>query len=220
VAINTLALLRTAAKQEADKENDPHIGDPEWNRRVNEGYRSLYNLVRSENEEFFVSKTTATCVSAANNVLSVALSGQRLRQLWYVTGSTPDDYERVRRWNMEELPTTRSYKIMGSGVIYIYPASMAPGTYTLWRETALLELVADGDTIDGTLIDWAEYIYLYAALGGKGKEESDASLLGQRLARLEKEILAIVHDLDASEPSRVVDVWPRREYRNPPLPRP
>lgn len=220
MAINTLALLRTAAKEEADKENDPHISDTEWRRRINEGYRSLWSLVRSENEEWFVSKVTATCVSASNNVLNVALSGQRLRALWYVTGSGPDDYERVRRWNMEEIPDQRSYKIMGSGVIYIYPSSLAVGTYTMWREQAFLELVADGDTIDGTLLDWAEYIYLYAAVGGKGKEESDASLLGQRLGRLEKEILAFVSDLDASEPARVVNVSPAREWRPPPLPRP
>lgn len=219
MAINTLALLRTAAKQEADKENDPHIGDPEWNRRVNEGYRSLWNLVRSENEDFFLEKVAATCASAANNTLSVTIGNNRLRQVWFVTGSTPDDYERVRRWNLEERPCDRVYKVLG-GTIYVYPSSLAVGNYSLWREPVFTELAADGDAIHANLIEWSEYIYLYAALGGRGKEESDPSLLGQRLGRLEKEILAIVHDLDVGEPARVVDVWPRQAFRNPPLPRP
>lgn len=219
MAVNTLALLRTAAQQEADKESDPHIGTPEWNRRVNEGYRSLWNLVRSENEDFFLEKVSATVASATNNFLSVTLGNNRLRQLWYVTGSTPDDWERVRRWNLEERPIDRMYKVLG-GTVYIYPSTLAVGTYTVWREPVFTELAADVDTIHANLIEWAEYIYLYAALGGRGKEDSDASLLGQRLGRLEKEILAIVHDVDVSEPARVVNVWPPREWRPPPLPRP
>lgn len=219
MAINTLALLRTAAQQEADKENDSHIGTPEWNRRVNEGYRSLWNLVRSENDDFFLEKVSATVTTAANNFLSVTMGNNRLRQLWFVTGSTPDDYERVRRWNMEERPGDRSYKIAG-GTVYIYPSTLAVGTYALWREPVWVELANDADTINANLVEWAEYIYLYAALGGKGKEDSDASLLGQRLGRLEKEILAITSDLDNGEPARVVEVPSRSYYRPERLPRP
>lgn len=217
--INTLALLRTAAKEEADKENDPHIGDTEWRRRINEGYRSLWNLVRSENEDFFLEKVSATVASAANNFLSVTFGNNRLRQLWYLTGSGPDDYERVRRWNLEERPIDRGYKILG-GTCYIYPSTLAVGNYTVWREPVFTELVADGDTIHANLVEWAEYVYLYAAIGGKGKEESEASLLGQRLAGLTQQILSITKDLDTGEPARVVNVWPQREWRPPPLPRP
>jgi len=219
VAIDRLDELRTAAQQEADKESDPHIGTAEWTRRVNEGYRSLWNLVRSENDDFFLEKVAATVATQANNFLSVTLGNNRLRQLWYVTGSTPDDYERVRRWNMEERPWDRQYKVAG-GTVYIYPSTLAVGTYSLWREPVWTELVADGDTIHTNLIEWAEYIYLYAALGGKGKEEGDASLLGQRLGRLEKEILQIVQDLDNGEPSRVVDSQRPHYYRPERLPRP
>jgi hypothetical protein len=219
VAIDTLAELRTAAKEEADKESDPHIGDPEWNRRVNEGYRSLWNLVRSENEDFFLEKVAATCVSAANNFLDVTLGNNRMRQLWYVTGASPDDWERVRRWNMEERPIDRLYKVAG-GTIYLYPSTLAVGTYALWREPVFTELAADGDAVHANLIEWSEYIYLYAALGGRGKEESDSSPLAARLGRLEKEILAITKDIDIGEPARVVNVWPPREWRPPPLPRP
>jgi hypothetical protein len=218
VATNTLALLRTASKEEADKENDPHIGDTEWNRRINDGYRSLWNLVRSENEDFFLEKVAATCASASNNVLSVTLGNNRLRALWYLSGSTPDDYEIVRRGNLRQRACDREY-IIASGTIYIWPSTLAVGSYSVWREPVFTELANDASAIHADLVEWAEYIYLYAAHSAKGKEEADPNDIAGRLGRLEREILALTKDRDSGEAARVVDVRPREYYRPPNLPR-
>lgn len=217
MAINTLALLRQAAKEEADKENDPSVTDPEWNRRVNEGYRTLWSLVRAADPEHFVARGTATVVSAVNNFLSVTLGSNRMRQLWFVTGTTADDYERVPRWNLEERALERAHKVVG-GTVYIYPASTAVGSYITWIETAFAELAADGSTVDSRIQEWVEYIYLYAAFGGRDKEESDTSGLVARMQRLESEIVSLASDLDSGDPPRVVDVSNRSRVGRPFLP--
>jgi hypothetical protein len=219
LATNTLALLRAAAQDEADKENDPSISAAQWNRRVNDGYRSLWNLLRSLDREHFVAKVAATCASTSNNFLSTTLGANRLRALWFLdTPSDPDAYTPLRRWNIEERPTDRMYKVLG-GTVYIYPATLAIGSYTMWVESAFVELANDASTIDTRLTEWAEYIYLYAAVGGKDKEESDTSILGMRLSRLEREIMSLAN-LDGGEPARIVDVSNRGIYRVPILPRP
>jgi hypothetical protein len=220
LAISTLSALRTAAQQEADKENDPSVTTAEWNRRVNEGYRALWSIVRSGDPDFFVDRGTATISTVANNFFALA-GNRRVRQLWFVTGSTPDDYVRLRRWNLEEPAWERVYKVVRNSV-YVYPASVAPGSYILWSEPAFVELVADGDVVDAALIDWTEYVYLYAAFGGRDKEESDGSGLVARMQRLEKEIRDLTRERDIGEPGRVVDHgWTYdNSFRPPRLPDP
>lgn len=203
MAISTLATLRTAAQQEADKENDPSITTAEWSRRVNEGYRALWSIVRSEDPDFWIDKGSATISTIANNFFSLT-GNKRLRQLWFVTGATPDDYIRVPRWNLEEAAIERRHKVVRNSV-YVYPASLSLGSYIVWSEAAFVELVADGDTIDTALIDWSEYIYLYAAYGGRDKEESDGTALVARMQRLENEIRDLTRERETGEPARVVD---------------
>lgn len=210
----TRANLRTYAQQEADKEGDAHIGDPEWNRRLNAGYRALWNRIRRKGGDFFTTSTTFT-LSASSRTLSLTsfTDWGRMRRLDYLTGSGEDDHVRVRRYSFDEegLFSDRRYCIVGTN-LRISSLAVAAGNYRIWYESRFTPLTAEsgaGGTVDDRVDQWNEFIYLHAAAAGRDKEESDASDVIRRLRELEVEIDEFAGDQDVSEPARIVDVGSR-----------
>lgn len=208
--------LKTIVQEQGDLVGDSHIGTAasgELERRVNFGYRRLWNLIRRLTlGEFFFTEYDFTIAAAAYTATMPAAFG-RLIQLYHRTGSGPDDIEPLARIRLPELPVgVRGYRLIGGNTVRVWPASSAPGNYRVHYEAKYTEL-GTADNMDSRLEEWKEFVGVAGALGGVGKQDRATDELRTRLAELESEITWLVHDQDLT-PDVIADVnggvsvWP------------
>lgn len=210
--------IKTRAKQRAEKENDNHVGDEEWNDYINESYQELWDIVVDAYAHHFATSTDFT--------LSGSTYTQALPADFYELQSLDRDPDTRHRYDVpsflwEERNTTGqvSYRIRGN-LLVIEPRERAAGTYRLWYTPGAAELTADtgaSGTLDAAVERWAEYVTVGAAMKALAKEESDTTHLERRLALIEARIRRRAKN--RGQVKRVVDIYQERmELRD--LPRP
>lgn len=225
---STLAQLETRARYAADMVGSDFVTTTEWARYLNEGYRELWNLVRQACGDHFVTSTAVAIADAATNYASLAAVTDfgRLLSVELVNSATADDVEIIPRFNWSERnrQSRRSHRLMGQR-LYIEPAQLSPGTYTVWYEPRVTEL-SGISTVSPLVDEWEEYLVLFAAICALEKEETDASGLRVRLygprgdGGMKGDILNLAANRDAGEPQKIRDVYPTAPYLPARLPRP
>lgn len=164
MANQTLAQLRAEAQQRCNQENKTLVSTAEWGRYLNEAIAELYDIIITANPHYYVSQIPFTLTSVNTFDLTTATgSFYKLRGLDYlpsgpaypVTVNPLNFQERNRFWNQN-----------------------FQGSYNLWYTPPAPVLVNDGDTLDMTLNNWAEFITVTTAIAGAVKEESPIDSLG------------------------------------------
>jgi hypothetical protein len=224
MAIHLTEIL-TAAKENADKVDDDHIGDPEWTRHTRNAIEELHQFVANAYKDTFF-QTADFTLSGNSYYLDLTLLSPKFRRCKGVDVD-PDKSTRraLKPFNFQErayfagllLPWWGAglitwcnflrYRVLGSK-LYIQPQESAAGSYRIYYSYAPTLPTSESDTgwtLDPQLERWVEYIEVAAGRRGLWKEETDTrATLDQRLAQMRADIMQ-----DASQdemPSTTVDV--------------
>lgn len=218
----TLSQLRTRARQAADMENSAFISDAELTSMVNASYLSLYNLLVTTFEDYFVTgPTTFTLSDSDAGVYALPSDFFKLRGLDYLLGSDyvtvyPFQWSRRNQLNRALRSTWTGqvelgYRILGTN-LRIEPNDSATGTYRLYYIPACTPLSSDSDTLSTqiTRSGWEEYIVIDVARKMRIKEESSVDALVSQLAVIKQDIMDSASDRDADQPQYINDVYAER----------
>ncbi|HZU84171.1 MAG TPA: hypothetical protein VE987_14680 [Polyangiaceae bacterium] len=234
----SLADLRLAAQQRADRVNVSTISTSEWNWYINKSAQELYGLLASTYQDYNVKSVAVTLPggSQAGNSFQVgpnqtiASDFFQPRALWLQIGGSPTPYvtiprlESLNERNLYVFPNIvpvygaipSRWNILGS-TIEILPPTVGGNQYVLWYVPALPTLSSDTDSIAQywlSINGWDEYVTLDAAAKALIKEESldTANLLLQQKMALRERILREAAPRDISQPQSIVDM---NRIRNP-----
>lgn len=202
----TAAQLATQARELSDTENDLHISTSELDRRVDYGYRELWNLVRRVcGDDFFLAQTaTITTLTATNTTYTLPTDFGAMSQVRKILGTGGDDYEEIGRFLFRESPASRlSYRVAG-GIMYMSPAVLCTGSFVVWYQKKYTELAGAGN-MDAGLEEWREYPAIVAAMGCLAKQESAYDYLAMRRNEMREEIQSTFARRDMM-PDRIIDV--------------
>ncbi len=182
----TMLALRTRCKQRADKENDPHISDPEWNSLISEQYGDLYSVVAQSGLRYFETTHTITATVAArydepdDHLATVGVdfvigTAGQVRPLMEIMA------QEQPAWS-GQVGEARAYTLIDDQIL-LFPKPTS-GTYTLRyiAQPPDLSSYVDADILDVVTADGEGFIVWGAAVKALSKSESDV-----RLAMAERE---------------------------------
>jgi len=219
MATLTLAELRTAARQEADKENDFHVSEAELTRYINVAIAELYDmLVSAYGNEYFTKQGTPFQTNNGNTYPLPAdfykMTGVDVN---YSPGNKPIALKPIpfHERNFYRVPGPRipyqlKYMIVGNDIVLV-PNPNSGYTITLWYIPKCTYLVNDNDTFNG-YNGWEEYVIVWAAIKMLAKEESETSELHGQLEMLKRRINMMAENRDAGEVAKITDVTPINEW--------
>jgi hypothetical protein len=211
----TLGELRAQARATADMQNSGFVTPAELDQYINLATKTLYDLLVSRFEDYYIAGPTTFTVTAPNNSYNLpadfykcrAVDTQNAGQQW--APMTPFNFQNR---NMLQNPLlypnyalgVGQYRIMGNKLLLL---GAVEGTFTgrLWYIPACPKLVNESDTFDG-VNGWERHIIVATAIMMKQKEESDVSVLMAEIEKIEDRIRSMANDRDAGSPERVTDV--------------
>lgn len=214
----TLSELRTRCKQQADMENSYFIKDPEWNFMINESYKTLYDMLVTVWENYFINKLEFD-LTQDNPNYDIPDDFYKLRGIDVQFNNGGTKWYPVTRFNFQErhkygnIPDALlgnfrpmvQYIIMGSQIKF-EPAANAVGRYQMFYIPKVTELVADGDELDTNCDIWNQFIINDVCVKALTKQESDArpyiALRDDIIVRIQKSAL----NRDSANTGRVSDV--------------
>src|ERR1017187_7201862 len=191
MALQTLAQLGAESQQRSNQENQTLVATADWARYINEAIAELYDLIITANPHYYVSQFPFTLSSVNTlDLTTVTSSFYKLRGVDYlpavaaypVTVHTLNFQERNRFWNQN-----------------------FQGNYNLWYTPPAPVLVADTDTLDMTLNNWAEFIAITTAMVAGVKAESPTDDLVREKAAVVARIMGAAPNRDA-EPQQAADL--------------
>jgi hypothetical protein len=189
-----LSEIRLAAQQRADMVSSNFVSTAEWNSYINLAYYELYDiLIQKYGADYFVQTPFAITTDGVNQLFALPTDFYKLLGVDIKTGN--------RWWPIKRFDFADRGRVSMNG-------SIPPAGQMLqaWYAPRLTELVNDTDTADG-VDGWLEYVIVLAAAKALVKEETDASPLMAELQSLVARIEAAAENRDASQPSKVVDVY-------------
>ena len=218
MAAVTLTTLRARARERADMVNSAFVTDgaTSVDAFVNEGCQILHEMLVTAYEEEYVSSSYSTTTTGAG--LSPQVSDYPLPtdffKLYGVTltsggvDRTLRPYMRTERAIYKDprfIPNRLPrYSIVGS-VIRLLPVPLDGLGLTFLYAPVFTPLVLPTDTCNFPN-GWERYVVAYAAMQLLLKEETDTTVLGGVLEKLERDIQAVKHQRDAASPKQAVDI--------------
>lgn len=220
---NTLADLRTLARQRADMVGSSFITDAELTGYANSSLAELHDMLVTMLEEYFTK--TGTLTVGSTGIVALPADCYKIRLISWQSGG---DYIPLKpitvteKWRYQSprafgREAERVYLLMGPNVT-IFPTASAPGTYEIVYASQFAQLSSDSDVpfVDSGVPDqfWDEYVVVDMAIKCLQKEESDVSILMAQKAALRQRIVNAAASRDISEPAHVLDVdsdtpaWP------------
>lgn len=215
-----LGTIRTAAILRADMANSGFLSINEWNANINQSGGELYGIICRSYESYCIASNTFTVVGGVgNNTITLPSNYNKFMGLQRTSGSEnvtldPIPYKernspRIQRpyYYGSSMPYSYYY-IMGT-TIYIVPAQVSGGSYTLDFIPTLSTLVNDSDSWDGYYMStngWHEYVVIDAAIKAMQKEESDVSVLMAQKQAMAERIIQEAADRNAGDVARIIDV--------------
>lgn len=185
----TLSSLRTWARELADVESDPNIGDSELTALANRHLTEVYDaLVNAGPPEYYAASTTVTTV-AGTTLYALPVDFRTLLDIY----------------SHESETDLRLVHPMGNGQRGRYVAPTGVWTCTVEYVPAAAMLVADGDTFDG-VSGWEELIVNLMARDVMVKRESDPSVIINTIDRLQARISVRARSRDRGHPKYTTDV--------------
>jgi hypothetical protein len=229
----SLASVRLAAQQRADRVGSQFVTLPEINSYINQSYFELYDLLTTVYNDYYVAPS-ASFVTNGTQYLYPLPDGVTLfkdpsgaqvvaRPFYKLLGvdlginTANNGYVTITKFNFIDrnrfvYPNTSStiygvfnmqYRLMGNAIEFI-PAPSAGQTIRLWYVPRLVELLADTDTLEG-VNGWAEYVIVDVAIKVLQKEESDVSILMAQKQALITRINGSATNRDAGLPDTISD---------------
>jgi hypothetical protein len=184
----TLSSLRTWARQLADVESDPNIGDAELTALANRHLTEVYDaLVNAGPPEYYASSTTVTTVA-----------GTTLYALPADFRTLLDVYSHESDTDLRLIPPVGNWQ-RGR---YVAPTGV--WTCTVEYVPTASALVADGDTFDG-VSGWEELIANMMARDVMVKREADPSIVINTIDRMQARISTRARSRDRGHPKYTTD---------------
>jgi hypothetical protein len=204
-SVVTYSELKSRAKARSDMANSNFITDAEWLQFINSSTQSLYDLLVSKNEDYYVTSVTIS----ANGTDRIFRLPQTFYKLLGVDYQLHGRTCAMERYNFQERNRNNStsdklkYRIVGQNIHF--SSVPAAQSLTLWIIPAFTPFENDDDEFDG-INGWEEWVVVDAAIKAKDKEESDATLLVASKAELTDRIEKLATPRDQGRPERVVDL--------------
>ena len=226
----SLAGLRLAAQQRADRENSNFVTLPEWNSYINQSTFELYDLLTTVYEDYNLAPSlNITTTGAAQYDLpngsnySAAPAFYKLMGVDVGIASSTNGWVTLKKFNFisrnryvfPQITSTAlgvfnmQYRIVGSTIMLI-PTPQAGQTIRMWYIPRMTSLLRDTDVLDG-VSGWTEYVIVDAAIKALQKEESDVSVLMAEKQMLIERLNGSAQNRDVSMPDTISNTRTRTE---------
>lgn len=231
--IMSLAALRLAAQQRADRVGSEFVTTPEWNFYINQSIQELYDLLITSYEDYNLAPpiylttngstfqyTLPNGVLQFNDSTGTPFTAAPFYKLLGVDlgfQNAPNGFVSVKKFNWIDrnqfvFPNTAStiygvfnlrYRIMGN-TIYFIPVPSGNQPIKIWYIPRLAYLLQDTDVLDG-VSGWTQYPIIRAAKYALDKEESDTTKLDAELTYLKGRIEEAAMNRDAGQADTISD---------------
>ena len=229
----SLAAIRLAAQQRADRVNSNFVTKSEWNAYINTSMYELYDLLITTYEDYFLA-TPVQFTSDGTTFLYPLPNGSNSFQnaltlapfippaLYKLKGvdingqNANNAYITINKFNFIDrnrfIYPNSSSSIDGvfncqyrmmGNNIEFIPTPSANQNFRLWYIPRLTNLLQDTDTTSISISGWAEYIVVKAAYYALTKEESDTSSLVLQLQELAERIVTSASNRDDGQPDTI-----------------
>jgi fibronectin type 3 domain-containing protein len=226
----SLAAIRLAAQQRADRENSNFVTMPEWNSYINQSAFELYDLLTTVYEDYniapvvqFQTDGSATYDLPNGSNYSGAKSFYKLMGVDVGIANNTNGWVTLKKFNFiarnryvfPQITSTymgvfnMQYRIIGDKIMFI-PTPQAGQTMRLWYIPRMSSLLQDTDVLDG-VSGWTEYVIVDAAIKALQKEESDVSVLMAEKQMLVERINGSAMNRDAGQPDTISNTRTRSE---------
>ena len=205
----TLAILRTAAKQRADMENNNFITDAEWLTYINASYGEFYDLLIQHFEGDYVYSTSAISIVSGTATYALPSDFYKVLGVEILDGSYYVPLKRYQLHHRDSRPGSSGihlqYRLQGSNIAFIETPTTTE-TGRLIYVPLYTDLASDGDTFEFHGPGWEEYVIIDAAIKAREKEESSTTSLERKKDRMYLRIEQAAMNREAGEPEEAVDV--------------
>jgi hypothetical protein len=198
------------ARQRADQIGSLFVTEDEALSYLNQGYKTLYNIIIQGNQDYFIDSQDLTLVDQQQEY-PLPNNFYKMRGVDLMSGAQPItlrpfSFNERNRYRYANLATWAGpayrYHMAGSNLKF----TPIPGTGTLriYYIPNPVEAATTASTLDTQGFD--EYLVVYVAKKMLEKEESDVSSILQELLTLKAEVQSMVANRDKSFPKVVVDI--------------
>lgn len=226
----SLAALRLAAQQRADRENSQFVTMPEWNSYINQSAFELYDLLTTVYEDYNIAPVVSFTTDGSQQYdlpngsnYSSAPALYKLMGVDVGVGSSTNGWVTLKKFNFisrnryvfPQITSTylgvfnMQYRMVGDKIMFI-PTPQASQTIRLWYVPRMTSLLKDTDVLDG-VSGWTEYVIVDAAIKALQKEESDVSALMAQKQMLTERINGAAQNRDAGQPDTISNTRTRSE---------
>ncbi|HKP06414.1 MAG TPA: hypothetical protein VJU58_04100 [Microbacterium sp.] len=170
--------LRLRCQRRANKENDPSIGNPEWNMLISEQYGELYSEVEKTGMRHFDSTTPFTITANGSTTYAVPTDHLATIALYRVLNAAGSKVEldemmapELPRW-AGQVGDAQTFAVIGSS-IYLFPKPSS-GSYELWYmpQAPDLSTAADSTSVDLVQADGESFLINGVAFKAQSKGAS------------------------------------------------
>lgn len=226
----SLAAIRLAAQQRADRENSNFVTKPEWNSYINQSMFELYDLLTTVYEDYNLAPVLSFTTDGSQKYAlpngsnySSAPAFYKLMGVDVGIASATNGWVTLKKFNFisrnryvfPQITSTylgvfnMQYRVVGNEIMFI-PTPQAGQTIRLWYIPRMSSLLQDTDVLDG-VSGWSEYVIVDAAIKALQKEESDCSLLMAEKQMLIERINDSAQNRDAGQPDTISNTRTRSE---------
>jgi hypothetical protein len=226
----SLAAIRLAAQQRADRVNSNFVTMPEWNSYINQSTFELYDLLTTVYEDYNIA--AALSFTTTGEQLYDLPNGSNYggaRAFYKLMGvdigiaSATNGWVTLKKFNFiarnryvfPQITSTYlgvfnlQYRVIDNKLMFI-PTPQAGQTVRLWYIPRMASMLRDTDILDG-ISGWTEYVIVDAAIKALQKEESDVTvLMAEKMALIER-INGSAQNRDAGQPDTISDTRTRSE---------
>ena len=229
----SLADIRLASQQMADRVNSNFVTLPEWTRFINLAADELYDLITSVFEDYGVYRPVYFTTNGSDSTYPLpdgittftTASGETIvpPPIYKLAGvdlglnNAPNGFVTVSKYNFIDrnryvFPNTAStiygvfglqYRFIGNRIRFI-PQPSSQQPIGIWYVPRNVQLLRDTDIADG-YNGWLRYVIVRAAKYALDKEESDTSKLETEIVFLKQRIEEMAPNRDEGQPDTISD---------------
>jgi hypothetical protein len=178
---------------------------------TNTGYRELYDLIISVNQDHFTKKATSLPTVAGISTVALPSDFLRMRYIYVVNGGTRYPLSLLEFKDRENLQTSdtgqpEKYRILGS-LLLLDPTPNAIYQLEFWYIPNLTLFVATSIAMDSSIPEgWDNFITMHLAAYLANRKEEDPSYYLQEKANIGLRIKTMASHRDQAHPRTVIDV--------------
>lgn len=213
----TLATLRTRAKVLSDLVDSSKVTDAQWTEFLNDGVKTLYDILVSRHEYYFETTETVTIVTDQTDY-DLPASFMRLLQLDYRQSST-DDYMPVFPWQNDQAVwlegsiariywdgTQQIFYGLRGGKLRILPVPTSGNLRLRYIPMCPLLVDEDDDLPNQLMNQWDKFVLWSAVADAKSTMEDDAMFAQGKMQEMRQHIEKIALHRDVNKPRTIQNV--------------